>query len=156
MATNDQAVTVGANAAYPILDEDTLVSDSDRALATQQSVKAYVDTEIATCTTITRADAQTMIASGSVTPAKNAIYLNHISSAVAATIADLKNHVGLLVIKNISASGSAAHTVTVTTGTLDGANKVATLDAGKECLVLWIDPAGNGTIVANVGTVVLS
>ena len=35
--------TVGVSS---ILDEDTLVSNSDTALATQQSIKTYVDTEI--------------------------------------------------------------------------------------------------------------
>lgn len=39
----DQAVTIGANAIYDILDEDLMTSDDDRALVTQQSVKAYVD-----------------------------------------------------------------------------------------------------------------
>lgn len=39
----DRAVTIGANAAYDINDEDAMTSDDDRALATQQSIKAYVD-----------------------------------------------------------------------------------------------------------------
>jgi len=40
----DKAVTVGGRATYPILDEDAMGSDSDKSLATQQSIKAYVDT----------------------------------------------------------------------------------------------------------------
>lgn len=33
---------------YPVLDEDTMVSDSDAHVATQQSIKAYVDTNVQT------------------------------------------------------------------------------------------------------------
>ncbi|MHC4575761.1 MAG: hypothetical protein ACYS76_16855 [Planctomycetota bacterium] len=41
-------IQLGATTAVTsILDEDTMSSDSDTALATQQSIKAYVDTEIA-------------------------------------------------------------------------------------------------------------
>lgn len=43
----DQAVTIGANAIYDINDEDAMTSDDDKALATQQSIKAYVDAEVA-------------------------------------------------------------------------------------------------------------
>lgn len=38
----------GTVAVTDILDEDTLVSNSATALATQQSIKAYVDSEIST------------------------------------------------------------------------------------------------------------
>lgn len=85
------------------------------------------------------------------------IELNHASVAIEKTIASLVPYANsFLVIKDISATGTAAHKVTVTTGTLNGTNKVATLDALGECLVLWIDSAGNGTVVVNVGTVALS
>ena len=39
-----------------ILDEDDMASDSDVALATQQSIKAYVDTEVAGVTTSSNLD----------------------------------------------------------------------------------------------------
>ncbi len=94
--------------------------------------------------------------SGAVTPGVNAIELNHATVVVAATIADLADHPGFLVIKDTSASGTAAHTVTAAAGTFDGTNDVLTLNAPKECIVLWIDSAGNGTIVENVGAVGLS
>lgn len=99
---------------------------------------------------------QEMTVSGAVTPGIMAIELNHATVVVAATIADLKNHQGLLIIKNTSASGTAAHTVTVTTGTLNGTNKIATLNAPNEFAALWIDSAGNGSIVENVGAVAFS
>jgi hypothetical protein len=43
----DQAVTIGGRATYDILDEDAMTSDSAISLPTQQSVKAYVDNEVA-------------------------------------------------------------------------------------------------------------
>lgn len=144
----DQAVTIGANAIYDILDEDGMVSDDDRALATQQSIKAYADG--------IRSNVQELTETGDVTPGVNAIELNHVDTVIEATIADLADHQGLLVIKNTSASGTATHTVTATNGKFDGTNEILTLDASDECIILWIDSAGNGTIVENVDDVALS
>lgn len=45
-ASNPGSLTLGATTVTSILDEDTMVSDSAAALATQQSVKAYVDNSI--------------------------------------------------------------------------------------------------------------
>jgi hypothetical protein len=149
--TIDKAVTIGGIATYDIKDENTMASDDDRALATQQSIKAYADSLRAG-----RGNMQELTVSGAVTPGVNAIELNHATVVVAATIADLANHQGLLVIKDTSASGTAAHTVTAAVGTFDGTNDVVTLNAPKECIILWIDSAGNGTIVENVGGVALS
>lgn len=116
----------------------------------------YVATQTAAATATAQANVQELTVSGAVTPGVNSIELNHISAAIEATIADLAAHPGLLVVKNTSASGSAAHTVTAAKGTWDGTNDVVTLDAGKECIAVWIDSAGNGTILENVGTVGLS
>ena len=99
---------------------------------------------------------QALTVSGAVTAGVQSIELAHATVAVAATIASLVNHPGILVIKDTSASGTAAHKVTVTTGTFEGTNKVATLNAPKECLVVYVDSAGNGTILVNVGEVGLS
>ncbi len=97
-----------------------------------------------------------LTASGAVPGGIQAVELNHASVVVAATIADATAHEGLLVVKNTSASGTAAHTLTLTGGTFDGTNTVATLNAPNEALVVYIDSAGNGTIVENVGSVALS
>lgn len=86
----------------------------------------------------------------------NVIELKHATVAVEKTIWSLLDHKGLMVIKNTSASGTAVHKITVTTGTWDGTHKVAKLDAPKECLVVFIDSAGNGTIIVNVGAVGLA
>jgi len=99
---------------------------------------------------------QELTASGAVTPGANSIELNHATVVIAATIATSLDHQGLFVIKDTSASGTAAHTVTLTAGTWDGTNTIATLNAPNEALVVWIDSAGDGTIVENVGTVALS
>ena len=99
---------------------------------------------------------QELTVSGVVTPGVAAVELNHATVVVAATIADLKDHQGFLIVKNTSASGTAAHTVTVTTGTWNGTNKIITLDAPNEAIAFWIDSAGNGTILENVGSVAIS
>jgi len=99
---------------------------------------------------------QELTATGAVTPGVSSVELNHATVAVEATIATSLDHQGLFVVVNTSASGTAAHTLTLTAGTFNGTNNVATLNAPLECLVVWFDSAGNGTIVENVGTVGLS
>lgn len=99
---------------------------------------------------------QELVASGAVNPRVQSVELNDASVVVAATIADASNHQGLFVVKDTSPSGTAAHTLTLTAGTFDGTNNVATLNAPNEALVVFFDSAGNGTIVENVGSVGLS
>lgn len=100
--------------------------------------------------------AQELTVSGAVTAGVEAVELNDTTTPIAATIADAANHAGLFIVKDTSASGTAAHTLTLTAGTFDGTNNVATLNAPNEALVVYFDSAGNGTIVENVGTVALS
>jgi hypothetical protein len=99
---------------------------------------------------------QAMTASGAVTAGKMAVQLAHNSVVIAATIANANAHQGLFIVKNTSASGTAAHTLTLTVGTFNGTNNVATLNAPNEALIVWFDTAGNGTIIENVGAVGLS
>jgi len=99
---------------------------------------------------------QELTATGAVTVGVQSVELNHATAIVAATIADATNHQGLLIVKNTSASGTAAHTLTLTSGTFNGTNNVATLNAPNEALIVYIDSTGNGTIIENVGAVVLS
>lgn len=99
---------------------------------------------------------QELTATGAVTAGVQSVELNHASTVIAATIADASNHQGLFIVKDTSASGTAAHTLTLTSGTFDGTNNVATLNAPNEALVVYFDSAGNGTIVENVGAVALS
>jgi len=51
---------------------------------------------------------------------------------------------------------AAAHTLTLTAGTFDGTNNVATLNAPGEALAVFVDGDGNGTILENTGAVALS
>lgn len=99
---------------------------------------------------------QELTATGAVTAGVQSVELNHATVVAAATIADAANHQGLFIVKNTSASGTAAHTLTLTAGTFNGTNNVATLNAPNEALVVYFDSAGNGTIVENIGAVALS
>jgi hypothetical protein len=42
----DKVITIGSQATYELLDEDAMTSNSDKAIPTQQSVKAYVDSSL--------------------------------------------------------------------------------------------------------------
>lgn len=129
--------------------------------ATAAEINTSVDGCTATAAEINNAAdvsarVQELTVTGAVTAGVQSVQLNHASKVVAATIANAAKHQGLFVVKNTSASGTAAHTLTLTAGTFDGTNNVATLDAPNECLVVYFDSAGNGTIVENVGSVALS
>jgi hypothetical protein len=96
-----------------------------------------------------------LTASGAVDPRVESIELNHISVVIAATL-DVTGKRGLLVIKDTSASGTAAHTVTLTGGTFNGTATIATLNARDEALYVYFDSAGRGSVIANIGAVALS
>lgn len=98
---------------------------------------------------------QELTASGAVTAGVQSVELDNDSASIAATIADAADHPGLFIVKQ-TGGGTAGHTLTLTAGTFDGTNNVATLDAVNEALVVYFDSAGNGTIVENVGAVALS
>ena len=104
----------------------------------------------------TVAAVEELLVSGAVTDRVQSIELNHDTVIIAATIADATAHQGFLIVKNTSASGTAAHTLTLTGGTFNGTATIATLNAPNEALAVYIDSAGDGTIIENVGTVALS
>lgn len=79
------------------------------------------------------------------------------TSVVAISAMSGADYAGQIVsVKNTSASGTAAHTVTLTGGTWNGSATVVTLNAPDECIVVMFDSAGDGTILVNVGSVALS
>ena len=79
------------------------------------------------------------------------------TSVIAMTAIDGADYAGQIVsVKNTSASGTAAHTVTLASGTWNGTATVVTLNAPDECIVVMFDSAGDGTILVNVGSVALS
>jgi len=98
---------------------------------------------------------QVLTVTGAVDSDKHVIELTHASGAIAATIADMTTHGPGLVIITDTTTG-ATHTVTLTIGTFDGTNDVATFNAADETLVVQVDEDGNGIIVSNIGGVVLS
>jgi len=100
---------------------------------------------------------QELTVSGAITAGVTMVELNHVSTVIAATIANAALHAGVPVtFKDTSASGTAAHTVTLTSGTFDGTNNIATFDAPGEQLVVVFGSDGNGLVILNTGTVGLS
>ena len=67
---------------------------------------------------------QELTVTGDVTSGVTSIELNHASVVVEAAIADLLDHTGFLIIKDTSATGTEAHTVTAGSGTFDGTNEL--------------------------------
>lgn len=98
---------------------------------------------------------QELTASGAVTTGVQSLELNHATVVVAATMVATE-HPGFFYVVDTSASGTAAHTVTLTGGTWDGTNTVATFNAPAESLLVFFDAAGNGRIILNTGSVALS
>lgn len=99
---------------------------------------------------------QELTASGAINPLADTVELNHISVVIAATLnlSAVRNRT--MIFKDTSASGTAAHTVTLTGGTFNGTATVATLNARDEMLVVHFDSAGRGQVIANVGAVALA
>ena len=95
-----------------------------------------------------------LTASGAVPATARVVELNHISVIIAATYAVVPNTT--MIIKDTSASGTAAHTVTLTGGTYNGTNTIATLNARDKMLMVHFDSAGRGQVIVNSGTVALS
>ncbi len=105
----------------------------------------------------TRLDTQKLTASGVIRKRTGSIIsLAHNSTPIAATLAAPAPGDWLL-IANDSASGTAAHTVTLPDGvTWDGTNKVATLDAPGEALLVFALSATRFLVVVNIGSVAFS
>jgi hypothetical protein len=129
--------------------------DTDGTLSHETLVVSAVTSGVVTVAILDEI-AYELTATGAVPSGAKSVELNHATVVIEATIADASNHQGLFIAKDTSASGTAAHTVTLTSGTWDGTNNTITLDAPEELLAVWFDSAGNGTVIENVGTVVLS
>lgn len=99
--------------------------------------------------------AQIFTSAGSVNVGVSEIEISG-TSAIATTLADSAQHVGFFTVTNTSPSGTAAHTLTLSSGTFDGTNNVATLNAKGESLIVHFDSTGLGTIIKNTGAVALS
>ena len=82
------------------------------------------------------------------------LQLNNATTSIAVTI-DAPKPGWLLVISQRDA-GTVGHTVTLTSGTFDGTNDVATLNAQNETLVLLGVSLTRFVVVENIGSVALS
>ena len=127
-----------------------------RAAAAYEATVAGVDAELTKVAAALVGSSQAMTESGAVTAGVSYLSLSHTDTVIEATIASAVNHAGVFVIDNISASGTAAHTVTLTAGTFNGSNTIATLNAPGEKLVVFFNAAGRGTILENTNGVGLS
>jgi hypothetical protein len=100
---------------------------------------------------------QTLTASGAITVGNHGVVqLNHATVVIAATLAAPQAGADLVIVDN-SASGTAAHTVTLPAGvTWDGTNNTATLNAPGEALHVVALSATRWFILENIGSVALS
>lgn len=100
---------------------------------------------------------QTLTASGAVTAGASALYLDHTTVAIAATVADATAHAGVFLVTATTEPGAGQdHTVTLTGGTWNGTNTIATFADIADSLFVMFDSAGKGTIILNTGSVALS
>ena len=131
----------------------TLITETpDKVYLLQEMFSAFVYAlQYVQGQTITTAGAQT------VNPKVNNLLLNNTVATIAATIADAKNHAGIFTVKaGTEPAVGQDHTLTLTIGTFDGTNNVATFADANDSLTVVFDIAGNGTVLNNTGTVALS
>lgn len=98
-----------------------------------------------------------LTATGAITAKRHAlVLLNHATVVIAATLAAPTAGDDIIIVDS-SASGTAAHTVTLPAGvTWDGTNNTATLNAPGEALHVVALSATRWFIVDNIGSVGLS
>lgn len=169
------SVTLGASDIVDLNGEaDALVLDADGNTSISAPTDDQIDFEIAgaddfrmtantfaaltgsTITGVHRHSVQELTASGAITLGSGLILLNHATVVIAATKAAPTAGDELYIIDN-SASGTAAHTVTITGCTFHGgSNNTATLNAPGEALHLIAISATVWFILENIGSVALS
>lgn len=101
---------------------------------------------------------QILTATGAITVGNHGVVqLNHATVIIAATLAAPQAGADLMIVDN-SASGTAAHTVTLPAGVtfVGGSNNTATFDAPGEALHIVAMSATKWFIMVNVGSVALS
>ena len=164
-ATASKAVVLDANSAVDAVKTAALhigTSGSETEVTATGAELNILDGVTATYSEINNAAdvsarTQELTASGAVTAGVQSVELNHTTVAIAATIATTVAHQGLFHVKATTEPDTGQdHTLVITTGTFDGTNKTATFADINDTLIVYFDSAGNGTIVENVGSVVLS
>lgn len=136
---------------YPSLTELSYVKGVTSAVQTQMDLKSPLAAP--TFTGLVKLPFQELTASGAIT--SNILGLNHATVVIAATLAAPVAGEPLFII-DTSATGTAAHTVRLTSGTFDGTNNTATLNALDEALYCIGVSATRFQIILNVGSVALS
>ena len=136
-----------------ILDEDAMGTDSDTALATQQSIKAYVDTYggggVLTPTTYT--------STGAISTSAKFIELDGTTGALAMTIAaPVKGQSAVITCTNADNES----TVTLTSGDfyfvsmgIEGSGNVATFNTVGQTLTLFAVSTTRYIVIQNIGQV---
>lgn len=77
--------------------------------------------------------------------------INIDTAARSITLTDFANHQGRFMLYNNKASGANSFVLTLSAGTYDGTNTVATSTAAGDYLIVDVPPDGNGTVVKNSG-----
>jgi len=98
---------------------------------------------------------QTLTATGAITLRCGLVILSHATVVIAATLV-APTAGDMLIITNGSASGTVAHTVTLSGVTWNGTNSVATLDAPGEALLVIALSATRFLVLSNIGSVAFS
>lgn len=99
---------------------------------------------------------QTLTATGAIAIKSGTVILSHASVVIAATLGAPNTGDELLIVNN-SSGGTAAHTVTLPSGvTWDGTNRVATLNAPGEALLVRALSPTRFYVVVNNGSVAFS
>ena len=154
--TASRAVASDANglpvAATTTAAELDYVNGVTSAIQTQLNAKA--PSAAPNLTGLVKLTPQELTASGAIT--SSFCGLNHATVIIAATL-EAPTAGQLAYIVNTSASGTAAHTVTLPGGvTFDGTNNTATFDAPDEALYMIARSTTRWQVILNVGSVVLS
>lgn len=84
------------------------------------------------------------------------IGLNHATTPIVISVPAPGAAGKSLIIRDTSATGTAAHVVTATGGTFDGTNNTATFNALGEQLILYSVSATSWVIILNSGSVAMS
>lgn len=95
-----------------------------------------------------------LTASGAISANVSYVELNSTTPLIAATIA--APAAGRFLVITQTDAGTAGHTVTLTAGTYDGTNNVATFNAQGETLVLFGVSATRFVVVENIGSVAIA
>ena len=151
---NSLSLGTSTTTASSILDEDNMASNSATALSTQQSIKAYVDSQVATADTLTE-----VLANGNTTSGRDviastddkvqfrdtAIYINSSTDGQLDIVADTEIQIAAT---TVDINGAVALNGAITGGTnitISGELDAATLDISGNA-----DIAGNLTGVDNL------